>query len=54
MGCIPLAARIGRTDFTTALIPRGERYALPLKAAVRRAEGIGVGDTVEVALSVDV
>ncbi|MBR7744123.1 DUF1905 domain-containing protein [Phycicoccus sp. BSK3Z-2] len=53
-GCIPLAARIGRTDFTTALIPRGERYALPLKAAVRRAEGIGVGDTVEVALSVDV
>ena len=53
-GCVPLGAHIGGTDFTTALIPRGERYALPLKVAVRRREGIGIGDTVEVVLVVDV
>ena len=53
-GCIPLSARVGGTGFTTALIPRGERYALPLKVAVRRAEEIGVGDRVEVVLHVDV
>ncbi len=53
-GCIPLAARIGRTDFTTALIPRGELYALPLKAAVRKAEGLAVGDRVDVRLVLDV
>ncbi len=49
-GCIPLAARIGGTDFTTALIPRADVYALPLKAAVRRAERLDSGDTVHVRL----
>jgi hypothetical protein len=53
-GCIPIAARIGDTDFTTALIPREDVYALPLKVAVRRAERVGCGDTVDVRLTLDV
>jgi hypothetical protein len=52
-GCIPVAARIGATDFTTSLFPRGETYFLPVKVAVQRAEGVGLGDSVtaEVAIS---
>ncbi len=53
-GCIPVAARVGGTDFTTALIPKDGCYALPLKAAVRRAERLGPGDHVDVRLFVDV
>ncbi len=53
-GCIPVAARIGDTDFRTALIPRDDVYALPLKVAVRRAEHVDDGDTVTVRLVLDV
>ena len=53
-GCIPVAARVGGTDFTTALIPKEGCYALPLKAAVRRAERLALGDHVEVRLVLDV
>jgi len=45
-GCIPVRARIGGTDFTTALIPRDGRYLLPVKVAVQRAEGVQEGDLV--------
>lgn len=52
-GCVPVAARIGATDFTTSLFPRGETYFLPVKVAVQRAEGIGLGDrvTAEIAIT---
>jgi len=53
-GCIPIAARVGGTDFTTALIPKEGCYALPLKAAVRRAERLTLGDHVDVRLFLDV
>ena len=36
-----------------ALTPQERRYLLPLKIAVRRAEGVELGDTVTVELSVD-
>lgn len=45
-GMVPVAGRIGQTEFTTSLWPRGETYYLPLKDAVRKAGDIGVGDTV--------
>ena len=51
-GVIPVTAWLGETSFTTAMFPRQETYFLPLKDAVRRAEGVGVGDVVEVRLSV--
>jgi hypothetical protein len=52
-GMVPVRARIGTTEWPTALTPQDGRYLLPLKVAVRRAEGVDDGDTVTVALSVD-
>lgn len=52
-GQVPVLARIGDTEFTTALFPKDGRYLLPLRAAVRRAEGIEEGEPVDVALSVN-
>lgn len=51
-GCVPVEARIGETGFTTSLFPRGDTYMLPVKVAVRRAEQIGLGDRVAVAMRV--
>jgi len=53
-GMIPVAVRIGETEWTTSLWPKDGSYVVPLKAAVRRAEGINVGDVVSVRLAVDV
>ena len=52
-GAIPVRARIGGTDFTTSLFPKDERYLVPVKVAVRRAEQIGLGDDVTVHLVLD-
>lgn len=51
-GCVPVSARIGNTDFTTSLFPRGETYLLPVKVAVQRAEDIGLGDLVSVEMRI--
>lgn len=51
-GVIPVTAWLGETSFTTAMFPREGTYFLPLKDAVRRAESVGLGDLVEVRLSV--
>jgi len=53
-GMIPVAARIGQTRWTTSLYPKDGRYIVPVKAWVRRAERIEVGDTVAVNLTIDV
>ena len=53
-GMIPVAARIGRTRWTTALWPKDGAYVVPVKTWVRRAEGLELGDTVTVGLAVDV
>ena len=52
-GVIPVKARIGRTDFKTSLFPKGDLYLVPIKDAVRRAEGLMLGDTVTVQLRLD-
>ncbi|TIC79357.1 DUF1905 domain-containing protein [Nocardioides sp. GY 10127] len=49
-GCIPVTGRVGDTSFTTSLMPREGTWLVPLKVAVRRAEGIALGDVVEVHL----
>jgi hypothetical protein len=51
-GVVPVRARIGATEFTTSMFPREETWFLPLKDAVRRAEGIELGAVVEVRLEV--
>ena len=51
-GSVRVAVRIGGTRWTTSIFPEtGSRtYALPIKKAVRTAEGIGAGDVVMVDL----
>lgn len=49
-GMIPVRARIGATAWKTSLFPKEGRYLVPLKVAVRRAEGIGEGDEVAITL----
>ncbi len=45
-GMIPGDAVIGETRWYTALWPKDGGYILPLKSAVRRAEGLELGDHV--------
>ena len=52
-GAIPVRARIGRTDFTTSLFPKGDLYLVPVKDAVRRAEQLALGDEVTVRLHLE-
>ena len=52
-GVIPVDATIGRTEFHTALFPRGEFYLVPIKVAVRRAESLELGDIVKILLYLD-
>jgi hypothetical protein len=49
-GQVPVRVVIGETEFSTALFPRDGCYLVPLKDAVRKAEGINEGDVVAVAL----
>ncbi len=51
-GVIPVTVFLGDTTFTTSMFPREETYFLPLKDAVRKSEGVGLGDVVEVRLTV--
>lgn len=51
-GMILVRARIGRTTWETALWPKDGRYILPVKAAVRKAEGIEEGNRVQAELEV--
>ena len=53
-GMVPVAIRVGATSTTTSLWPKDGGYVVPLKAVVRRGEGIEVGDVVTVVLTVDV
>jgi Domain of unknown function (DUF1905) len=52
-GAIPVKARLGNTDFKTSLFPKGDLYLVPLKDAVRKAEGVVLGDTVAIRLQLD-
>jgi Domain of unknown function (DUF1905) len=53
-GMIPVTARIGETGWKTSLFPKDGKYIVPLKNAVRDAEGLDVGDRVTVRLAVGV
>ena len=52
-GMIPVRLRIGDTVWTTSLWPKDGGYIVPLKAAVRRAEGLELGNTTTIRLSVE-
>jgi hypothetical protein len=50
-GVIPVRVRIGETEWETSLFPKDGRYLVPLKNAVRSAEGIVGGDLVTVSFT---
>jgi hypothetical protein len=52
-GMIPVTAEIGRTRWATSLFPKDGLYIVPLKARVRTAESLALGDSVQVRLTLD-
>lgn len=53
-GMIPARVSIGSTEIRTSLWPKDGGYIVPVKKALRDAEGLELGDTVEVRLRLDV
>jgi hypothetical protein len=53
-GMIPVTARIGKTEWETALWPKDGSYIVPVKAWVRKAEKLEVTGNVTVRLTVAV
>lgn len=51
-GMIPVVVRLGESETTTSLWPKDGGYIVPLKAALRSAEGVELGDTVRLTLVV--
>ena len=51
-GVIPVTVRLGDVDFETSLFPKDGGYLLPLKDAVRKPQGITVGDQISVELTI--
>ena len=51
-GIIPVRVQIGETAWKTSLFPKAGGYLVPVKANVRKAEGLGEGDSVKVKLEV--
>jgi hypothetical protein len=51
-GMIPVEAEVGSSEWKTSLFAKDGGYVVPLKDAIRRAEGIGVDDMVHVLLNV--
>lgn len=51
-GVIPVHIRIGKTEFRTSLFPKDGRYLVPIKASVRKAEGLEEGNNVTIYLEV--
>jgi hypothetical protein len=49
-GVIPVRARIGMSEWRTSLFPKDGGYVVPIKAAVRRAERLSLGDMTSVRL----
>lgn len=48
-GSIPVTLKLGKTEWTTSIFPTKEGpYLLPLKASVRKKEGIEAGDKVAI------
>ena len=52
-GVIPVRVQIGSTEWTTSLFPKGDLYAVPIKASVRKAEHLEEGGTVTLRLIVE-
>lgn len=55
-GSIPVKVTLGTTTWKTSLFPDSKQgvYILPMKKAVRVAEGVEAGDTITFTLEIDI
>ncbi len=55
-GSVRVAVSVGATTWKTSVFPHKEQggYILPIKKAVRTAEALTIGDTVDFAISVEI
>ena len=53
-GSLPVSVRIGGTEWKTSIFPdkKSGTYLLPLKAQVRRTEGVFEGETAEFTIEI--
>lgn len=51
-GMIPVKARIGKTEWKTAMFPKDGRYIVPIKASIRSLEKLDLGDVVALRIEV--
>jgi hypothetical protein len=51
-GVIPVAVRIGDTEWTTSLFPKNGRYLVPIRDSVRKAENLELDDEVTIQLDI--
>jgi hypothetical protein len=51
-GVIPVQVQIGQTAWTTSLFPKDDRYLVPIRASIRKAEQLAEGDLVTIQLAV--
>lgn len=51
-GMIPVNATIGRTTWYTAMFEKDGLYALPIKADIRKREGVQDGETIAVHIEI--
>jgi len=49
---VPVSVELGETRWGTSLWPKDGAYIVPIKAAVQRAEGLELGDVVDIRLTV--
>ena len=52
-GVIPVQVQIGASVWRTSLFPKDDRYLVPIKASVRKAEHLEEGDSVTVQLEIE-
>ena len=52
-GMVPVVVRVGKTEWATSLWPKDDGYIVPIKTAVRRAEGVELDDVVALRLMID-
>ena len=52
-GMIPVRVTVGSTTLPTSLWPKDGGYIVPIKKDMQVAEGIGVGDVIDVTLDID-
>jgi hypothetical protein len=53
-GVIPVEVQVGKTIWKTSLFPKDDRYLVPIKASIRKAENLEEGDEVTIRLEVNV